>query len=82
MAVHDPLVVPERQTQAQVETAEGLGQARARDTLSQLAGAPSGLNAHASVCQAERQLEELPQASVGPDPGEGTDHVQTQPSED
>lgn len=75
-------MVRERQTQAQAETAEGLGQARARDTLSQLARAPSGLDTHASVHQAERQLEELPQARVGPDPGEETDHVQTQPNED
>lgn len=82
MAVHDPLMVPERQTQAQAETAEGLRQARARDTLSRLARAPSGLDTHASVHQAGRQLEEVPQARVGPDPGEETDHVQTQPSED
>lgn len=75
-------MVPERQTQAQAETAEGLRQARARDTLSRLARAPSGLDTHASVHQAGRQLEEVPQARVGPDPGEETDHVQTQPSED
>lgn len=30
----------------------------------------------------KHQAEESPQARVGPDPGEGTDHVQTQPGQD
>lgn len=30
----------------------------------------------------KRQAEESPQARVGPDPGEGTDPVQTQPGQD
>lgn len=40
MAVREPLMAPEWQTQTKAESAEGSGQAR--DTLSQLAGAASG----------------------------------------
>lgn len=78
VAAHDALMAPER-VRVRARERPRRGQLRAQGAGQRCTEATQASEAQAPLHQAEGQLEVSPQARVGPDPGEGTDHVQTQP---
>lgn len=79
VAVHKPLGMQERQTQAEAGRAEG-PRASQRGMEARPAELTETSDPHESVSQAEGQCEQSPQEREGkPEPREGTDHMQTQP---